>query len=112
MLSRIRSKIPVFAIFIPILGAMFLAAASMMLDEGRVTPGQGARRALAPRPQGNLRDRRGGFRPSRRAAKRTMAAYTSTQSGPWSNPATWGGAGPPGAGDRVVINNHAVTIGS
>jgi PKD repeat protein len=34
---------------------------------------------------------------------------TSTQSGDWSNPATWGGLTPPGAGDIAVINNN-VTI--
>ena len=34
---------------------------------------------------------------------------TSTQSGNWSNPATWGGLTPPGAGDIVLINNN-VTV--
>jgi PKD repeat protein len=34
---------------------------------------------------------------------------TSTQSGDWSNPATWGGQTPPGAGDIAVIDNN-VTI--
>lgn len=40
-----------------------------------------------------------------------MATYNSTQSGDWSNIATWGGSGPPGDGDRAVINNtHIVEI--
>ena len=30
---------------------------------------------------------------------------TSTESGDWSNPATWGGQAPPGAGDIAVIDN-------
>ena len=38
-----------------------------------------------------------------------MMAVTSTQSGDWSNPATWGGLTPPGAGDIAVIDNN-VTI--
>ena len=34
---------------------------------------------------------------------------TSTQSGNWSNPATWGGLTPPGNGDIAMINND-VTV--
>ena len=32
-----------------------------------------------------------------------MASYTSTGSGNWSNPATWGGSGPPTDGDSVTV---------
>lgn len=40
-----------------------------------------------------------------------MAAFTSTQSGNWANPTTWGNAGPPGDGDTATIaNTHTVTI--
>ncbi len=39
------------------------------------------------------------------------AAYTSTQAGAWTDTATWGNSGPPGAGDTVSIG-HAVTNGS
>jgi hypothetical protein len=38
-----------------------------------------------------------------------MAAYTSTQAGDWTNTATWGGTGPPGANDTASVGN-AVTI--
>ena len=34
-----------------------------------------------------------------------MATYNASQSGNWSDPATWGGAGVPGVGDGVVIDN-------
>src|SRR4051794_22959490 len=37
-----------------------------------------------------------------------MAIYTSTQSGPWSAPSTWGGSGPPTAADGALVL-HAVT---
>jgi hypothetical protein len=37
------------------------------------------------------------------------ATYTSTQSGNWSAPSTWGGSGPPGNGDTAVVN-HAITV--
>lgn len=30
--------------------------------------------------------------------------FISTQSGNWSNPATWGGAGFPGCGDTVIVS--------
>lgn len=37
--------------------------------------------------------------------------FTSTQTGPWSDPATWGGAGVPGDGDFAVISGgFTVTI--
>lgn len=39
-----------------------------------------------------------------------MAAYTSSQSGPWSDPATWGGSGPPVSGDTATIGAHTVTL--
>ena len=40
-----------------------------------------------------------------------MATYTSTQSGNFSNSATWGGSGPPADGDDFVITSgHTVTI--
>jgi len=40
-----------------------------------------------------------------------MATYTSTQSGNFSNSATWGGSGPPADGDDFVITaGHTVTI--
>jgi len=40
-----------------------------------------------------------------------MTAYTSTQSGDWSNTATWGGSGPPGDGDTATIElTHTVEI--
>ena len=39
------------------------------------------------------------------AASRTV---TSTRSGNWSSPATWGGLTPPGAGDIAVINNKVI----
>lgn len=39
------------------------------------------------------------------------AAYTSTQSGNWSDPATWGASGPPADGDTAAIGTgHAVTV--
>jgi hypothetical protein len=38
-----------------------------------------------------------------------MAAFTSTQAGDWSDPATWGGSGPPGDGDTASIG-HVVTV--
>lgn len=38
-----------------------------------------------------------------------MAAYTSTQTGNWSDTATWGGSGPPGNGDTATVN-HTVTV--
>ena len=37
------------------------------------------------------------------------ASFTSSQSGGWSTPATWGGAGVPGNGDTVIIR-HTVTL--
>lgn len=40
-----------------------------------------------------------------------MAQYTSSQSGNWSDPATWGGAGVPGNGDTAIIAaNTTVTV--
>ena len=39
----------------------------------------------------------------------TSRTVTSTQSGNWADPATWGGLTPPGAGDIAVIDND-VTI--
>jgi len=40
-----------------------------------------------------------------------MAAFTSTQSGNWSDTATWGGSGPPGDGDTAIIaTGHTVTV--
>ena len=41
-----------------------------------------------------------------------MASYTSTQSGDWTNSATWGGSGvPTGSGDNATIaNGHTVTF--
>jgi len=39
-----------------------------------------------------------------------MALFTSSQTGDWSNSATWGGAGVPGAGDTVSIGAHTVTV--
>jgi len=36
-------------------------------------------------------------------------AYTSTQNGPWSATATWGGSGPPGIGDTATIA-HTVNV--
>lgn len=40
-----------------------------------------------------------------------MAAYTSTQSGNWSNPTTWGNSGPPTNGDTATVAaNHTVTV--
>ena len=39
------------------------------------------------------------------------ASYSSTQSGDWGDPATWGGAGVPTTGDDVTINNpHTVNV--
>ncbi len=39
------------------------------------------------------------------------ATFTATQTGNWASTATWGGVGPPGAGDRAIINcNCTVTI--
>jgi len=35
--------------------------------------------------------------------KSGMVDYTAAQSGPWSNPATWGDSGPPVSGDNVTI---------
>mgnify|MGYP001609959870 CR=1 FL=1 len=35
-------------------------------------------------------------------------AYTGSVTGDWSNTATWGGSGPPGAGDTVTINDTIV----
>ncbi|MDP3913344.1 MAG: HYR domain-containing protein [Bacteroidota bacterium] len=35
--------------------------------------------------------------------KSAMAEFTATQSGNWSDPATWGNSGPPAAGDNVTI---------
>lgn len=37
-----------------------------------------------------------------------MADYIASVSGDWSNPATWGGSGPPGNGDRITINSNVV----
>ena len=40
-----------------------------------------------------------------------MSTYTSSQSGNWSSASTWGGSGPPVAGDTVTIAvGHTVTI--
>ena len=40
-----------------------------------------------------------------------MAAYTSSQSGNWSSASTWGGSGPPAAGDTATVaNGHTVTV--
>ena len=41
-----------------------------------------------------------------------MAAYTATQSGNWSDTATWGGSGPPGIGDTATIGAFTVTVNS
>ena len=38
-----------------------------------------------------------------------MAAFTSTQAGPWNDSATWGGGGVPGDGDTATID-HAVSV--
>ncbi len=35
--------------------------------------------------------------------KSAMTDFTATQSGNWSDPATWGGSGPPGSTDNVTI---------
>lgn len=39
-----------------------------------------------------------------------MATYTSSQGGNWSDPATWGGSGVPGAGDTAEIGAHSITV--
>lgn len=39
-----------------------------------------------------------------------MAAYTATQSGNWSDAATWGGSGPPGDGDTATVGAFTVTV--
>lgn len=39
-----------------------------------------------------------------------MTAYTATQTGNWSNPATWGAAGPPTSGDTATIGAFTVTV--
>jgi hypothetical protein len=41
-----------------------------------------------------------------------LAAYTTTQAGPWNLTSTWGGSGPPGNGDTATIAGHAITIGT
>jgi hypothetical protein len=38
-----------------------------------------------------------------------LASYTASVTGNWSSTATWGGSGPPGAGDTVIIDG-AVTV--
>lgn len=39
------------------------------------------------------------------------STYTSTQTGNWSSASTWGGNGPPGAGDRAIVaTTHVVTV--
>src|SRR4030065_109852 len=42
------------------------------------------------------------------AAPARAAAYTASISGNWSNPATWGGSGPPTAADTVTINSGVI----
>lgn len=39
-----------------------------------------------------------------------MTAYTATQSGNWSDSATWGGSGVPGDGDTATIGAFTVTV--
>jgi hypothetical protein len=40
-----------------------------------------------------------------------MAAFTSTQSGDWNDPDTWGGGGVPTAGDSATVSTgHTVTV--
>lgn len=40
-----------------------------------------------------------------------MAAFSTSQSGNWSDPATWGGSGPPGAGDTATKGAaHTLTV--
>ena len=39
-----------------------------------------------------------------------MATYTSTQSGPWNDPATWGGGGFPQVTGDVFNIGHQVTM--
>jgi hypothetical protein len=40
-----------------------------------------------------------------------VASYTTSQSGDWSNPATWGGSGPPGIGDTATKGAaHNLTV--
>ncbi len=42
-----------------------------------------------------------------------MAAYSSLQTGNWTDSATWNPNGIPGAGDTVAINSgHTVTVPS
>src|SRR4030042_897919 len=42
------------------------------------------------------------------AAPARAAEYTASISGNWSNPATWGGSGPPTAADTVTINSGVI----
>jgi hypothetical protein len=39
-----------------------------------------------------------------------MTAYTSSQTGNWSDSATWGGVGVPASGDTASIGAHTVTV--
>ena len=40
-----------------------------------------------------------------------MAVRTSTQTGPWSDTATWGGSAAPGSGDSAIVaTGHTVTV--
>lgn len=41
-----------------------------------------------------------------------MAAYTSTQDGPWSDVNTWGGGGTPGDGDTATVDHNVYIDGN
>ena len=43
------------------------------------------------------------FFPRTSQSKHTPGAYTSTQTGNWSSPSTWGYKGPPTVGDSATI---------